>query len=80
LLGALRLSYADLRKSNVLLALLHLAVTTAELCGAGGVRAVMAAIRLILPNGISRDRLGHLAAEDLTQNARRRGRAVFIVR
>jgi len=27
---------------NVLLALLHLAVTTAKLCGAGGVRAVMA--------------------------------------
>jgi len=27
---------------NLLLALLHLAVVTAKLCGAGGVRAVMA--------------------------------------
>ena len=40
--GARRLSYADRQMRNLLLALLHLAVVTAKLCGAGGVRAVMA--------------------------------------
>ena len=40
--GARRLSYADPQMRNLLLALLHLAVVTAKLCGAGGVRAVMA--------------------------------------
>jgi len=40
--GARRLSYADPQMRNLLLALLHLAVVTAKLCGAGGLRAVMA--------------------------------------
>src|SRR5262249_21579092 len=40
--GAFRLSYADPRMRNVLLALLDLAVTIAKLCGAGGVRTVLA--------------------------------------
>ena len=40
--GARRLSYADPQMRNLLLALLHLAVVTAKLCGPGGVRAVMA--------------------------------------
>jgi hypothetical protein len=39
---AVRLSYADPQMSNLLIALLHLAVVAAKLCGAGGVRAVMA--------------------------------------
>ena len=39
---ARRLSYADPQMRNLLLALLHLAVVAAKLCGAGGVRAVMA--------------------------------------
>ena len=39
---ARRLSYADPQMRNLLLALLHLAVVTAKLCGAGGVRGVMA--------------------------------------
>src|SRR4029077_6046784 len=37
-----RLSYADGQMRDLLLALLHLAVVTAKLCGAGSVRAVMA--------------------------------------
>jgi putative transposase len=40
--GVRRLSYADRQMRNLLLALLHLAVVTVKLCGAGGVRAVMA--------------------------------------
>ena len=40
--GARRLTYADSHMRDLLLALLHLAVLTAKLCGAGGVRAVMA--------------------------------------
>jgi hypothetical protein len=40
--GARRLTYADPHMRNLLLALLHLAVVTAMLCGSGGVRAVMA--------------------------------------
>ena len=40
--GARRLTYADPHMRNLLLALLHLAVVTAKLCGSGGVRAVMA--------------------------------------
>jgi hypothetical protein len=36
------LPYADTRMKDVLLALLHLAVVSAKLCGSGGVRAVMA--------------------------------------
>src|SRR3982074_3171790 len=42
LLGAPRLTYADPHMRDLLLALLHLAVVTARLCGSGGVRAVMA--------------------------------------
>ena len=42
LLVARRLTYADPHMRNLLLALLHLAVVTAKLCGSGGVRAVMA--------------------------------------
>jgi putative transposase len=42
LLGGRRLTYADPHMRNPLLALLHLAVMTAKLCGSGGVRAVMA--------------------------------------
>ena len=40
--GACRLTYAVSRMRNLLLALLHLAVITAKLCGPGGVRAVIA--------------------------------------
>jgi hypothetical protein len=40
--GSRRLVYADSRMRNFLLTLLHLAVTTAKLCGPGGVRAVIA--------------------------------------
>ena len=40
--GAGHLSYADPHMRNLVLALLHLAVVAAKLCGAGGVRAVMA--------------------------------------
>jgi putative transposase len=36
------LTYADPHMRDLLLALLHLAVVTAKLCGSGGVRAVMA--------------------------------------
>ena len=35
-------SYADPHMRNIVLAMLHLAVVAAKLCGAGGVRAVMA--------------------------------------
>ena len=42
MLGAPRLTYADPHMRDLLLALLHLAVVTVKLCGAGGVRAVMA--------------------------------------
>ena len=38
----LDLPYADARMKDVLLAVLHLAVVSAKLCGRGGVRAVMA--------------------------------------
>ena len=40
--GARRLSYADRQMRDLLLTLLHLAVVTAKLFSAGGVRAVMA--------------------------------------
>ena len=40
--GARRLTYADSRMKNLPLTLLHLAVMTVELCGPGGVRAVVA--------------------------------------
>jgi hypothetical protein len=40
--GARRLTYADPHMRDLLIALLHLAVVTAKLCGSGGVRAVMA--------------------------------------
>ena len=40
--GATRLPYADSRMRDLLLTLLLLAVTTARLCGPGGVRAVIA--------------------------------------
>ena len=40
--GARRVAYADSRMKDFLLALLHLAVMTAKLCGPGGVRAVIA--------------------------------------
>jgi putative transposase len=40
--GVRRSAYADLRMRDYLLTLLHLAVTTAKLCGPGGVRAVIA--------------------------------------
>src|SRR5918996_1844779 len=40
--AARRLTYADSHMRNLSLALLHLAVVTAKLCGPGGVRAVMA--------------------------------------
>ena len=39
--GARRSTYADPHMRDLLLALLHLAVVTAKLCGSGGVRAVM---------------------------------------
>ena len=45
--GTRRLAYADPRMRNFLLTLLHLAVTTAKLCGPGGVRAVIAENRLL---------------------------------
>ena len=40
--GARYLTYAVSRMKDVLLALLHLAVMTAKLCGPGGVRPVIA--------------------------------------
>ena len=40
--GSRRLTYADSRMKDFLLTLLHVAVTTARLCGPGGVRAVIA--------------------------------------
>ena len=39
---ARHLAYADSRMKDFLLTLLHLAVTTAKLCGPGGMRAVIA--------------------------------------
>jgi len=42
LCGTRRLAYADSRMRSFLLTLVHLAVTTAKLCGPGGVRAVIA--------------------------------------
>jgi hypothetical protein len=40
--GACRLTYAVSRMKDLLLALLHLVVMTAKLCGPGGARAVIA--------------------------------------
>ena len=40
--GAGHLSYADPHMRNLVLAMLHFAVVAAKLCGAGGVRAMMA--------------------------------------
>jgi len=40
--SARRPTYADQHMRDLLLALLHLAVVTAKLCGSGGVRAVIA--------------------------------------
>ena len=48
-----RLTYADPQMRNLLLALLHLAVVSAKLCGAGGVRAVMAENLLLSSNSSS---------------------------
>jgi len=48
--GAGRLTYADPRTRNLLLALFHLAVVTAKLCGCGGVQAVMAENLLLNSN------------------------------
>jgi hypothetical protein len=56
--GARRLTYADPHMRNLLLALLHLAVVTAKLCGSGGVRAVMAENLLLKQQLIVLWRLG----------------------
>ena len=42
LLGARRLTYANPQMRNLLVALLHLTVVPAKLCGSGDVRSVMA--------------------------------------
>ena len=69
LLGALRLFYADARMSNVFLALLHLAVTVAKLCGVGGIRTVMAE-NLLLKQQLLVLRRGRKRAPNLTPTDR----------
>jgi putative transposase len=67
--GARRLSYADPQMRNLLLALLHLAVVTAKLCGAGGVRAVMAE-NLLLKQQLIVLRRARKRAPNLTRSDR----------
>jgi hypothetical protein len=66
--GARRLTYADARRRNLLLTLLHLAVMTAKLCGPGGVRAVMAENLLLKQQLIvlrrARQRMPNLSRSD----------------
>ena len=63
--GTRRLTYADSRMTTLLLALLHLAVTTAKLCGPGGVRAVIAE-NLVLKQQLIVLRRGRRRAPSLT--------------
>lgn len=51
--GTRRLAYADLRMRDFPLDLLHVAVTTAKLCGPGGLRAVIAEKLLLKHNSSS---------------------------
>jgi hypothetical protein len=67
--GARRLSYADPQMRNLLLALLHLAVVTVKLCGAGGVRAVIAE-NLLLKHQLIVLRRARKRAPNLTSSDR----------
>ena len=67
--GAPRLSYADPQMRNLLLAVLHMAVMTAKLCGPGGVRAVIAETLLLKQQLIVLRRARH-RAPNLTLNDR----------
>jgi hypothetical protein len=69
LCGTRRLAYADSRMRNFLLTLLHLAVTTAKLCGPGGVRAVIAE-NLLLKQQLIVLRRGRPGAPTLTLSDR----------
>ena len=69
LCGTRRLAYADSRMRNFLLTLLHLAVTTAKLCGPGGVRAVIAE-NLLLKQQLIVLRRGRRRAPTLTLSDR----------
>jgi hypothetical protein len=69
LCGTRRLAYADSRVRNFLLTLLHLAVTTATLCGPGGVRAVIAE-SLLLKQQLIVLRRGRRRAPTLTLSDR----------
>jgi putative transposase len=64
-----RLSYADPQMSNLLIALLHLAVVAAKLCGAGGVRAVIAE-NLLLKQQLIVVRRARKRAPNLTSSDR----------
>src|ERR1700746_415839 len=66
LYGTRRLAYANSRMRNFLLTRLHLAVTTAKLCGPGGVRAVIAE-NLLLKQQLIVLRRGRRRAPNLTQ-------------
>jgi hypothetical protein len=63
------LAYADSRMNNVLLTLLHLAVITAQLCGPGGVRAVIAE-NLLLKQQLIVLRRARRRAPNLTRSDR----------
>jgi hypothetical protein len=67
--GARRLAYADSRMKDFLLILLHLAVTTAKLCGPGGVRAMIAE-NLVLKQQLIVLRRGRRRAPSLTMSDR----------
>jgi putative transposase len=67
--GTRRLAYADSRMRDFLLTLLHFAVTTAKLCGPGGVRAVIAE-NLVLKQQLLVLRRGRRRAPSLTLSDR----------
>src|SRR3954469_22724599 len=67
--GGKRVAYADARMKDFLLTLLHLAVTTAKLCGPGGVREVIAE-NLLLKQQLLVLRRGRRWAPRLTRSDR----------
>ena len=67
--GAGHLSYADPHMRNLVLAMLHFAVVAAKLCGAGGVRAVMAE-NLLLKQQLIALRRARKRAPNLTSSDR----------
>jgi hypothetical protein len=67
--GTRRLSYADSRMKDFLLTLLHLAVTTAKVCGPGGGRAVIAK-NLVLKQQLIVLRRGRRRAPSLAMSDR----------